>query len=217
MYRKRLLLAGFLFLLIALAMSVLKKPTEVLLTTDLGLIRLRLYDDTPIHRDNFIKLIKAGYYDDQLIHSVIRDLVIQAGDPDSKNAAQGAALGKGGPGYTLTPEIKHLHLRGALGARLEGDNNPGKLSNGSQFFIVQGRAQTAESLDQAEKQLSDKISPETRKLYLQKGGAPQLDGQFTVFGEVIQGIEVVDRIAGVARDDAGRPMRDIKIKLKIAE
>ena len=206
---------------IALSGSVLlgfcqKKETTVLIHTNLGDIRVKLYDSTPLHRDNFLKLAREGYYDSLMFHRVIRDFMIQGGDPDSKNAPAGALLGGGEPGYELPAEIQAPHLRGVLAAaRMPDAVNPGRKSNGSQFFIVQGQIQTDETLNQWEQRLNIKYSPEWRAQYKVKGGTPQLDGQYTVFGEVVEGLDVLDKIAAVPRDANDRPLEDIRMTMKV--
>ena len=196
--------------------SCQEMETIVRIQTNLGDIRVKLYDSTPLHRDNFLKLVRDGYYDSLLFHRVIRDFMIQGGDIDSKNATAGALLGSGSPGYELPAEIKAPHLRGALAAaRLPNPANPTRKSNGSQFFIVQGALQTDESLNQLEERLKIKFDPELRALYKVKGGTPQLDGQYTVFGEVVEGLEVLDKIAAVPRDANDRPLEDIRMTMEI--
>ena len=158
---------------------------EVTIETSLGTIVVALFNETPLHRDNFVKLASEKFYDGVLFHRIIQNFMIQGGDPDSKNAAKGARLGMGGPGYTIPAEIKPnlTHKRGLLAAARMGDNvNPQRASSGSQFYIVD--------------------NPQ---------GAHFLDGQYTVFGEVIKGIEVVDKIAAQPKDPADRPLEDIKI------
>ncbi|MFN4080961.1 MAG: peptidylprolyl isomerase [Saprospiraceae bacterium] len=203
------------YLLLTLALlscAAPQKDTLVKLETQAGEIVLKLYDSTPIHRDNFIKLVEEGFYDSLLFHRVIPGFMIQGGDPNSKNAAPGALVGGGGPGYELDPEIKAPHVRGALAAaRLGNAVNPRKRSSGSQFFIVQGEPQTDETLNQWEGRLGFKFSPEWRRQYIEKGGTPQLEGQYTVFGEVVKGMEVVDKIAAFPRDENDRPLDDIRI------
>ena len=204
----------FCFLLAFVACQ--PKETVVRIHTDMGDIRVRLYDSTPQHRDNFLKLTRDGFYDSLLFHRVIRDFMIQGGDPGSKNAPPGMLLGAGSPEYDLPAEIKAPHIRGCLAAaRLPDQANPQRKSNGSQFFIVQGQIQTDEMLDQWEQRLRTKISPEWRALYRQKGGTPQLDGQYTVFGEMIDGFEVLDKIAAVPRDANDRPLTDIRMKVTV--
>ncbi|MBK9338265.1 MAG: peptidylprolyl isomerase [Lewinellaceae bacterium] len=200
----------------ALLAGCQKKETTVLISTNLGDIRIRLYDETPRHRDNFLKLAEAGFYDGLLFHRVIRDFMIQGGDPASKDAQPGVLLGEGGPGYTIPAEIKMPHVRGALSAaRLSDQVNPQRESSGSQFFIVQGQSQIDESLDQWEQRLGTTFSPEWRALYKAKGGTPQLDGQYTVFGEVVSGLEVLDKIAAVPRDANDRPLEDVRMTMKV--
>ncbi|MBK8921563.1 MAG: peptidylprolyl isomerase [Saprospirales bacterium] len=195
-----------------------KRETTVRLHTGLGDIRLRLYDSTPRHRDNFLRLVRKGFYDSLLFHRVIRDFMVQGGDPDSKNAPSGALLGGGGPGYEIPAEIGAPHLRGALAAARQPDPaNSHRASNGSQFFIVHGRPQTDASLEVWEQRLGRKISPEWRALYQERGGAPQLDGLYTVFGTVISGLEVLDQIAAVPRDANDRPLEDIRMTLQVEE
>jgi cyclophilin family peptidyl-prolyl cis-trans isomerase len=249
--------------------SLLSQQVKVRIKTTEGDIIVKLYDDTPIHRDNFIKLVKKHYYDSLLFHRVIKGFMIQTGDPFSKNAKPGSRLGLGGPGYTLPAEIRaqHFHKRGALAAARQSDDvNPERRSSGSQFYIVQGRKYTPEQLDKLEKRLkaiyrndltmkfltdksnkayrdtldalakakkTDEIikfrtrvyklalkkygkkdfafTPEQRKIYTTVGGAPHLDGQYTVFGEVIKGMDVVDKIAGAKTDIYNRPLKDIRI------
>lgn len=193
-----------------------KKQTTVLISTNMGDIRVRLYDETPQHRDNFLKLAEEGFYDNTLFHRVIRDFMIQGGDPNSKTAQPGAVLGGGGPGYTIPAEIRMPHVRGTLAAaRLPDQANPQRASSGSQFFIVQGQPQTDESLDIWEQRLRTKFSPEWRERYKKMGGTPQLDNQYTVFGEVVSGLEVLDKIAAVPCDGNDRPLEDIRMTVKV--
>lgn len=203
----------YLLLLALLTLSACqKKETTVLIRTGMGDIRVRLYDETPRHRDNFLKLAAEGFFDSLLFHRVIPDFMIQGGDPNSKSAPAGTVLGGGGPGYTIPAEIRFPHLRGALAAaRLPDQVNPQRESSGSQFFIVTGTPQTDESLDQWEQRLGTKFSPEWRAQYKAKGGTPQLDNQYTVFGEVVSGLEVLDRLVAVPRDANDRPLDDIRM------
>lgn len=187
--------------------------TYAVIETDYGNIEVKLYNTTPKHRDNFIKLAREGFYDSLLFHRVIPEFMIQGGDPDSKHAAPGQVLGQGGPGYTLEPEIGAPHFRGALAAaRLPDQVNPEKRSSGSQFYIVVGRKWTDAELDAIEQQNNITYNEVQRQMYKEKGGTPFLDGNYTVFGEVVKGMEVVDRIATAARDKANRPLQDIRIK-----
>jgi len=246
----------------------------VVISTPKGDITLRLFDDTPKHRDNFLKLARAGFYDSTLFHRVIDGFMIQGGDPDSKGAAPGIELGNGGPGYSIPAEITpaHFHRRGTLAAAREDDKvNPARLSSGSQFYIVQGKVFTAEKLDMLEKEQNSlakqrifvdimdrpenltlrnqffspdaksdtahfrflldtlnqmidrefagdkvfRLSETAREAYTTVGGAPHLDGRYTIFGEVVSGMEVVDAITTEKRDGNDRPLQDIPMTVKI--
>lgn len=190
------------------------------ITTNYGKIKVKLYNETPKHRDNFIKLANEGYYDGTLFHRVIKDFMIQGGDPDSKNAQPGQMLGMGGPNYTIPAEFnkKLFHKKGALAAARQADYvNPQKASSGSQFYIVQGKKYTKEELDNIAKRMNITFSEEQIKTYTTIGGTPFLDENYTVFGEVIEGIEVVDKIATVKTDKNDRPLEDIKMTIKIID
>ena len=209
-----------LSLLLCLTLSAKKdKQTRVELFTSKGTIVLKLYNETPIHRDNFIKLVKEGYFNDLLFHRVIEDFMIQGGDPDSRNAASGKLLGEGDPGYTLPAEIKFpqiYHKRGVLAAAREGDQtNPERRSSGSQFYIVWGKTFSREEIEKiathVERTTGYKMPDELKTYYMHYGGTPHLDGAYTVFGEVVKGIEVVNAIQQVATDRNDRPIEDIKI------
>ena len=247
------------------AENAMKDTTDAVveIITSEGPIKVLLYGDTPAHRDNFLKHVREGYYDGVLFHRVIKDFMVQAGDPNSKNAAPGAQLGAGDPGYTLEAEIlypKHYHKYGALAAARTGDQvNPERRSSGSQFYIVTGNKYTENQLTQMEhkmamdaqtrawyklnKENADKIkelrqsgdkelleafrqelikklesefkSPglpaDLKKDYIEKGGTPHLDNQYTVFGEVTEGMETVEKIQESATDANDRPEKDIKI------
>lgn len=242
---------------------------KVKIQTTLGDIVVRLYDETPIHRDNFMKLVKEGYYDGTLFHRVIKDFMIQGGDPDSKGAPAGMPLGVGGPDYTLEAEIKDglFHKRGALAAARQGDQvNPERRSSGSQFYIVWGQVYNEGQLRQFSQQmkmqrmqdvfnklasehrdeimqmrrernraglqeLQDKLiaeaeskvsgSPglteEQKKVYSTLGGTPHLDGQYTVFGEVESGLDIVEMIQNSATGQGDRPVDDIEMKITVIE
>ncbi|HNU14406.1 MAG TPA: peptidylprolyl isomerase [Chitinophagaceae bacterium] len=197
--------------------SVTKKDRkkDVLLQTSYGDIIVRLSDSTPLHRDNFIKLTKIGFYDSVLFHRVIKNFMIQAGDPDSKNAPAGKPLGNGGPGYRIPAEFRQslFHKKGVIAAAR--DNNPEKASSASQFYITQGKVHTDGSLDTIETdRLKRKIPAALREVYKTVGGVPHLDQNYTVFGEVIKGIEVVDKIASVKTSkgpDRDRPVENVVI------
>lgn len=248
---------------------------KVKIDTSLGEITVRLYDETPLHRDNFVKLAKEGYFDGMLFHRVIRDFMIQGGDPDSKTASPGQSLGTGGPGYTIEAEIRKdlFHKRGALAAARQGDQvNPQRRSSGSQFYIVWGQIYKEGQLRQLSKQmemqqmqqifdtlamehrdevlrlrkernhaglqeLQDKLVAETEakfkamkekgeisglsdeqiRIYTTVGGTPHLDGQYTVFGEVVEGLDVVEKIQDAETSSSDRPEDDIKMKMTILE
>ena len=242
---------------------------KVKIQTTLGDIVVRLYDETPVHRDNFLKLVGEGYYDGTLFHRVIKDFMIQGGDPDSKGAPAGKMLGVGGPDYTLQAEIKDglLHKRGALAAARQGDEvNPERRSSGSQFYIVWGQVYNEGQLRQFSKQmkmqmmqnafnklaaehraeimqmrrdrdraglqeLQDRLVAEAEKqvagcsgmtdeqmrIYSTVGGTPHLDGQYTVFGEVEEGLDVVEMIQNTTTGAADRPVDDIEMKLTVVE
>lgn len=233
--------------------------------TEKGEIVVRLYNETPIHRDNIIKLADEKYYDGQIFHRIINNFVVQGGDPTTKNALPDSLYGNGGPDYLLDAEIKDtlLHKRGAIGMAREGDDiNPEKKSSGSQFYIVTGKTFTQQQLDDLEKKLEsknkskiyktifenklaklkDKTNIDTvslsleisiafdsiwekepkfrltemqRKIYSTIGGIPHLDGNYTVFGEVIQGMDIVDYFSAVNTDQNDRPMKDIKFNIVV--
>lgn len=240
--------------------------TKVLIKTNLGDITIKLYNETPQHRDNFIKLVQEHYYDSVLFHRVIRDFMVQAGDPDSKNAEKYAQLGTGGPGYTIPAEFvypQYFHKRGALSAARQSDQvNPERNSSGSQFYIVTGKKYSKFQLQDLEEQLDkqqgqtifnllcgqniDKIreiqssgdqdslmrlqdelvakteqilkeqgpfkfTKEQVEAYTSQGGTPFLDNQYTVFGEVIDGMKVVEKIESAGTDTYDRPRKDISI------
>jgi cyclophilin family peptidyl-prolyl cis-trans isomerase len=195
--------------------------TTFLILTDSGNIKLVLYDETKLHKENFIKLAKAGYFDDQLFHRLIKDFMIQGGDPNSKNAVRGELLGQGGPGYTIPAEInpKYFHKKGALAAARKGDDlNPAKESSGSQFYIVTGNVFTKKQLDQMVSQnIHCRFSEKETVAYTTIGGSPHLDGGYTVFGEVIEGFEVLEKLMKIPVDAYDRPQIDIRFRIKILE
>lgn len=199
--------------------KVMDKETMVEMYTNYGKIVLKLYNETPLHRDNFVKLVLNGTYEGLLFHRVIEKFMIQGGDPESKRAEPGKMLGNGTLGYNIPAEFRPnlFHKRGALCAAREGDEvNPAKESSASQFYIVQGQVWTDSDLDMMESRFHKKYSSEQRKAYTSVGGAPHLDGDYTVFGEVVEGMDVVDRIAAAPRDRFDRPLEDIRIeKIKV--
>ena len=193
---------------------------KVKLSTKFGDMTLLLYDETPQHRDNFLKLVREGYYNGTLFHRVIRDFMIQGGDPDSKGAAPGQRLGSGGPGYTIPAEFNpaFIHKKGALSAARQGDQvNPQRRSSGSQFYIVQGRKTTAAELNNVAQQTGAFYTPEQIEVYQNIGGTPFLDTQYTVFGEVISGLDVIDKIAAVPTAPGDRPLDDVSMTMTIIE
>jgi cyclophilin family peptidyl-prolyl cis-trans isomerase len=195
------------------------RKRDVELVTSYGSIILRLSDSTPLHRDNFLKLVKSGYYDGILFHRVINQFMIQGGDPNSKTATAGQPLGNGGPGYTVPAEFRVtlFHKKGALAAARMGDNmNPQKASSGSQFYIAQGKVYSDAGLDSLQRmRLAGRKIPEAyRQVYKTVGGVPHLDQNYTVFGETITGFDVLDKIASVTTSkgqDLDRPVEDVKI------
>ena len=240
--------------------------TQVLLKTEFGNIKLKLYDDTPEHKKNFLKLVNEEFYNGSLFHRVIQNFMIQGGDPDSKNAEPGKRLGAGNVGYTIPAEIipAHFHKKGALAAAR--NNNPEKRSSGSQFYIVQGEVMTSGALDTMEMTINNRarnnfyqdkfnaasdelnefrknndesgfnirvaeiraeadslwasqpkmtFTPEQRQAYTTVGGYPSLDGEYTVFGEVVEGFDVLDKIAAVEVDQYNRPLKDIKMEMEV--
>ena len=260
-----------IFIIAALIMAINAKSDTIPsgpvvdILTDMGPVKIKLYDDTPIHRDNFLKHVSEGYYDGVLFHRVIKDFMVQAGDPTSKTATPDQMLGAGDPGYTLEAEIaypRHYHKYGALAAARTGDNvNPERRSSGSQFYIVTGKkyqpaqleamqermlvsarqsyfnglvmknrddieklqaAGDKEGLEQLRQKLitetENNVTPESVKMpenvvrdYTEIGGTPSLDGQYTVFGEVLEGMDTVEKIQNAATGQADRPVEDIHI------
>jgi len=258
----------FLFVSCQKKLELGKKDRIVEVETEYGNLKIRLYDETPAHRDNFIKLVYEKYFDGTLFHRVIDGFMIQGGDPDSKGAKLGQRLGEGGPGYQIPAEIRSglFHKRGVLAAAREGDDvNPEKKSAGSQFYIAQGKVYTSSELDSLQIKMNRKLKSSIfKKVQMEKaellakyqmegdleklteeiehikfemdsmfllkkivlsdkqiaayttvGGIPHLDGNYTVFGEVIEGMDFVDSIARVEKDDFDRPLKDISMKIKI--
>ena len=190
----------------------------VVIETDYGNVTVELSNATPFHRDNFVKLTEEGYFDELLFHRVIDGFMVQGGDPISKNAAAGQALGTGGPGYTVPAEFVDslVHIKGAIAAaRTGGPSNPEKRSSGSQFYLVQGKVLASKELDGIETQKGIRYSPLQREAYTTLGGTPLLDREYTVFGFVVDGLDVIDKIASVATDSRDRPEKDVKMKIKV--
>ncbi|MBL0055734.1 MAG: peptidylprolyl isomerase [Chitinophagaceae bacterium] len=188
---------------------------RVKLTTDMGVMILRLYDKTPKHRDNFVKLVNSKFFDSLLFHRVISQFMIQGGDPQSKNAPVGTMLGAGDVGYTIPAEFDTalFHKKGALAAART--DNPEKASSGCQFYIVQGKTYSDAELNMMEMQMGTKFSARQRAAYKTVGGTPFLDMNYTVFGEVEKGLEVIDKIAAVAKGMGDRPMTDVHMYAEI--
>lgn len=194
---------------------------EVLLETTMGNIRVQLYNETPLHRDNFLKLTRLHFYDSLLFHRVIEHFMIQTGDPSSKNAEPGVSLGNSSLDYTIPAEIRfpqYYHKRGALAAAREGDDvNPKRESSGSHFYIVWGKRFSSAQMEDYQWRLdtlfadSVKMPEEMVKTYRWVGGTPHLDGTYTVFGEVVEGFDVVEKIQATDTDDYDRPIEDVRI------
>lgn len=192
-----------------------KQGNEVVIETEYGSMKVRLLDSTPQHKANFLKLVGEGFYNDLLFHRVIKDFMIQGGDPTSKGASPEQPLGMGGPDYTIPAEIGTPHFKGMLAMARKGDDvNPEKASSGSQFYIVQGTAVTEQDLAMYEIAKNIKYSPAQREKYLKVGGSPALDNDYTVFGEVIEGLDVIDKIAAVETGSMDRPVKDIRMQIK---
>ena len=216
--------------------TALAQPARVQIDTRFGSMVVELNDSTPKHRDNFLKLVEDQFYDSLIFHRVIREFMVQGGDPDSKGAAANARLGGGGPGYKVDAEIRPdlLHFKGALAAARQGDNmNPERKSSGSQFYLVQGRPFSDNELAGIEGRIANfameygnglanvengqfVYSDEAREMYKTRGGTPFLDMQYTVFGYVVEGLNIVDSIAAVPTDRrrGDRPMEDVVMSMK---
>jgi cyclophilin family peptidyl-prolyl cis-trans isomerase len=213
----RIQLTGLFVFLAIIPLRVLSQtPAQtVLIETSKGNLKCILYEETPMHSENFVKLAREGFYDGLLFHRVVRDFMIQTGDPNSRNAQKGVALGYGDSGYRIPAEFHPdlYHRKGSLAAARQGDQvNPGRESNGSQFYIVQGRKFTDAELDAMEKSGAHiPFTADQRKIYRETGGAPHLDYAYTVFGEVVEGFETIDKIASVPTDSRDRPLDDVKI------
>ncbi len=196
------------------------KNCTVELQTEYGNMTILLYDDTPQHRDNFLKLVSENFYDDLLFHRVIQGFMIQGGDPESRNAKPGQPLGMGGPGYTVPAEFvdANVHIKGALSAaRTGGPSNPQKRSSGSQFYLVQGNILSDQELDMMEQRGGFKYTEKQREAYTTVGGTPFLDRDYTVYGMVTEGLDVIDKIAEVQTQPGDRPVKDVKMKMVVKE
>lgn len=208
----------FILILLGLVLPFLgckEKEHHALITTDYGDITIVLYNSTPKHRDNFIKLAKTGFYDSLLFHRVINNFMIQGGDPTSKRSPDGELLGSGGPGYETPAEIGSPHIRGALAAARLPSND--KRSSGSQFYIVTGNKQNESELNYYEDSKKIKYNEAQRRIYMTQGGYPSLDMEYTVFGEVTSGMEIVDKISQEPKDDHDRPLKNIRMKIKMID
>ena len=214
-----------LALSMAASLPMMAQSRQVMIETTEGNILVTLFDDTPRHRDNFLRLCNKQFYDSLLFHRVIKNFMIQGGDPDSKHAEPGVTLGEGSTDSTIVAEffspegrLLHPHKRGALAAAREGDSeNPERRSSGCQFYIVWGKTYATQQLyqigDKVEAATDHRVTmtDELLDLYHDVGGVPHLDGQYTVFGEVSEGLDVVDRIQKVQTDDYDRPIDDVRI------
>ena len=231
---RKIVLAALLFLSgygLFAQTKIVKKPASktpvskerlVEIKTDLGTVVVKLYDSTPLHRDNFIKLVKQGFYDSLLFHRVIQDFMVQGGDPESKNADSAAMLGNGeAPGDMIPAEFRNnlIHKKGALA--MARTDNPEKASSNCQFYIVQGKPCSDTLLNQVECGVRQNgnaafyYTDEERKVYKTIGGTPFLDQNYTVFGEVVKGLDVIDKIAEVPRDQNDRPLKNIRMKMRM--
>lgn len=271
--KKHILLFTLITAFLSMSNSTEAKDSMVLIETSMGNIKVKLYDETPLHRDNFLKLAKEGYFNDLLFHRVIKGFMVQGGDPDSKNAPAEKSLGMGGPGYQIPAEIvypKLFHKRGALAAARTGDQmNPERKSSGSQFYIVWGEVYKADQIENLNNQLKQQamqnyfqelanqrkdtiikmqtakdnaglqklqselialtetefknnptkgaLTPEQIKQYTTVGGTPHLDNQYTVFGEVVEGLDIVEKIQNSAIGAQDRPVKDITMKVSVIE
>ena len=205
----------------AVSMAAQEQRAEVLLETTEGNIRIALFNETPQHRDNFLKLVGEHFYDSLLFHRVIRNFMIQAGDPQSRHAEPGASLGSGDVGYQIDAEIRFpqlYHRRGMVAAARESDRtNRKRRSSGCQFYIVWGQRFSTPGIEQMQEHLDEqtkgqvKLTDEQKEVYRKIGGTPHLDGQYTVFGEVTEGLDVVEKIQQVITDDYDRPVDDVRI------
>jgi cyclophilin family peptidyl-prolyl cis-trans isomerase len=197
--------------------------TKVKVTTSLGVMVVELYDETPLHRDNFIKLVNEGFYNDLLFHRCIKNFMAQGGDPESRGASPSKMLGMGGPGYTVPAEFNAnlIHKKGALAAARQGDQvNPKRASSGSQFYFVQGQQLNDNQLSQFESRSAMKMpgfkyTEEQRKIYKTIGGTAMLDMDYTVFGEIVEGLDVLDKILAQPTKQGDRPLEDITMKMEV--
>ncbi|MBA3647439.1 MAG: peptidylprolyl isomerase [Chitinophagales bacterium] len=205
-----LLLPALLFL----SFKPKEKRYTVEIKTDFGIMKVMLYNETPKTRDNFLKLVNQHFYDSTLFHRVIKDFMIQGGDPDSKHAPSGMMLGNGDLEYTVPAEFNPaiIHKKGVIA--MARDENPQKASSGCQFYIVQGKKITDEELEAIEQHNGIKYTAEQTETYKTSGGTPRLDQNYTVFGELYEGWNVLDSIAGIKTDGNDRPLQDLRMHIK---
>jgi len=213
-------LISFFFLSSFASAQEVKNEQLIKMETSKGDMIIKLYNETPAHRDNMIKLIKEGFFQDQLFHRVIKEFMIQGGDPHSKGAEKGQRLGSGGPGYTVPAEFHKdlIHKKGALAAaRKGGSANPEKASSGSQFYLVQGRVLSPEEIDFLKQRGVASFTEESAEIYQTLGGTPHLDGSYTIFGEVVKGLEIIDSIANCPSDAYDRPIEDVFYSISLTK
>lgn len=213
--KKALLLLLLLHSISVVAQKKSKKDYLVTLSTDLGTMYLVLHDQTPQHKANFLKLAHQHFYDSLLFHRVIEGFMIQGGDPNSRKAQSGGSLGDGEVGYTVPAEFHPalFHRKGALAAAR--DNNPQKASSGCQFYLVQGKPLGDPELKQAEARGKSAHTEAQKKVYATEGGTPHLDGSYTVFGQVVGGLEVIDKIAAQPNNESDRPLKDVRMTVSV--
>ena len=215
---KPILIAVFALTFSLLAHS--QDRVKVKISTKYGDMVAELYDETPIHRDNFIKLVKEGFYNGILFHRVIPGFMIQGGDPVSKDDTPNTRIGNGGPGYTLPAEFnpQFFHKKGALAAARMGDAvNPKKESSGSQFYIVEGQVYDNNTIDLFAKRMGVELSLAQKKAYATVGGTPHLDANYTVFGELVEGLEIISKISNVTRDKNNLPKDKVIMNISIVK
>ena len=206
------ILISFIFLSAPAKAQEAKIEHLIKIETSKGDMLIKLYNETPAHRDNMIKLIKEEFYKNQLFHRVIKDFMVQGGDPHSTGAEKGQRLGSVGAGYTVPAEFHKdlIHKKGALAAARKGDSvNPEQASSASQFYLVQGRTLTPEEIDVLTQRGAASFTEESAEIYMTLGGTPHLDGSYTVFGEVIEGLDILDAIAASPCDAYDRPIEDV--------
>lgn len=211
------ILFGIVIMILLASCGGGEKIQYVEIETEFGNMKAELYNSTPLHRDNFIKLVKEEFYKDLLFHRIIQGFMIQGGDPESRGAAPGQRLGTGGPGYTIPAEIGAPHYKGTLAAaRTGGPSNPEKESSGSQFYVVHGNQINDQVLDNMQRSKGITYNEAQRTKYKELGGAISLDMDYTVFGELVSGMDVLDKIAAVQKDGSDRPLQDVKMNIKLS-